>query len=91
MPIKQTDHRAIRYRERTHLMTLGPDRQYVIGAAKDIKRDALYLHHAHYWERPDSYYLADPNPLVLRKERAAANAAAGSRSSRPMAAAGGMR
>ena len=73
------------------LMTLAPDRQYVIGAAKDIKRDALYLHHARYWERPDSCYLADPNPYVLRKERAAANAAAGSRSSRPMAAAGGMR
>ncbi|MDE2974496.1 MAG: type IV secretory system conjugative DNA transfer family protein, partial [Gemmatimonadota bacterium] len=72
------------------LMTLAPDRQYVIGAAKDIKRDALYLHHAHYWERPDTSYLADPNPLVLRKQRAAANAAAGNRSSRPMAAAGGM-
>ena len=30
------------------LMTLGPDRQYVIAAAKDIPRDALYLHHARY-------------------------------------------
>ena len=72
------------------LMTLAPDRQYVIGAAKDIRRDALHLHHARYWERPDTCFLADPNPYVLRKERAAANAAAGSRSSRPMAAAGGM-
>ena len=69
------------------LMTLGPDRQYVIGAAKDIERDALHLHHAHYWERPDTSYLVDPNPLVLRKRRAAANAGSGGR---PMAAAGGM-
>ena len=69
------------------LMTLGPDRQYVIGAARDIKRDALHLHHAHYWERPDTRFLADPNPFVLRKEMAAANAAAGGRR---MAAAGGV-
>ncbi|MDE0388354.1 MAG: type IV secretory system conjugative DNA transfer family protein [Rhodospirillales bacterium] len=61
------------------LMTLGPVRQYVIGAAKDIKRDALHLHHAHYWKRPDTRFLADPNPLVLRKERAAGNTAAGRR------------
>ncbi len=53
------------------LMTLGPDRQYVIAAAKDMPRDALHLHHARYWERRDSGWLADPNPFVLRKERAA--------------------
>ena len=52
------------------LMTLGPDRQYVIAAAKDIRRDALHLHHARYWERRDARWLADPNPFVLRKERA---------------------
>ena len=49
------------------LMTLEPDRQFVIAAPKDIPRDALHLHHARYWRRPDSEYLADPNPFVLRK------------------------
>ena len=53
------------------LMTLGPDRQYVIGSAKDVPCDALYLHHARYWERRDSCFVADPNPFVLRKEGAA--------------------
>ena len=53
------------------LMTLGPGRQYVIAAAKDMPRGALYLHHARYWERRDACFLADPNPFVLRKERAA--------------------
>ena len=53
------------------LMTLGPDRQYVIAAGKDVPRDALHLHHARYWERRDSLFLADPNPFVLRKKRAA--------------------
>ena len=52
------------------LMTLGPDRQYVIAAAKDLPRDALHLHHACYWQRPDSDHLADPNPFVLRKREA---------------------
>ena len=54
------------------LMTLGPDRQYVIAAAKDLPRDALQLHHARYWRRPDTEFHADPNPFVLRKERAGA-------------------
>ena len=49
------------------LMTLGPDRQYVIAAPRDMPRDALHLHHARYWERRDSRFLADPNPFVLRK------------------------
>ena len=53
------------------LMTLGPDRQYVIASPKDMPRDALYLHHARYWRRGDSRDLADPNPFVIRKERAA--------------------
>ena len=52
------------------LMTLGPDRQYVIAAPKDMPRDALHLHHAHYWQRPDAAFHADPNPFVIRKERA---------------------
>ena len=50
------------------LMTLGPDRQYVITTSKDMPRDALHLHHARYWRRPDAGWLADPNPFVLRKE-----------------------
>ena len=53
------------------LMTLGPDRQYVIASPKDMPRDALHLHHARYWRRGDSRDLADPNPFVIRKERAA--------------------
>ena len=61
------------------LMTLGPDRQYVIAAAKDMPRDALDLHHARYWVRRDARFLADPNPFVLRKERAAGNADTGGR------------
>ena len=52
------------------LMTLGPDRQYVIAAPRDMPRDALHLHHTRYWRRNDSRHLADPNPFVLRKEKA---------------------
>ena len=52
------------------LMTLGPDRQYVIASPKDMPRDALHLHHARYWRRKDSRDHADPNPFVIRKERA---------------------
>ena len=53
------------------LMTLGPDRQYLIATPKDMPRDALHLHHARYWLRPDARDLADPNPFVLRKLAAA--------------------
>ena len=53
------------------LMTLGPDRQYVIASPKDMPRDALHLHHARYWRREDSRDLADPNPFVIRKDSAA--------------------
>ncbi len=53
------------------LMTLGPDHQYVIASPKDMPRDALHLHHARYWHRWDSRNLADPNPFVIRKQRAA--------------------
>ena len=30
-----------------------------------------HLHHARYWRRRDAEHLADPNPFVLRKQRAA--------------------
>ena len=53
------------------LMTLGPDRQYVIASPKDMPQDALHLHHSRYWTRPDSRSHADPNPFVVRKKRAA--------------------
>ena len=53
------------------LMTMAPDRQYIIASPKDMPRDALHLHHARYWRRWDSRNLADPNPFVIRKERAA--------------------
>ena len=53
------------------LMTLGPDRQFVIASPKDMPRDALKLNHARYWLRRDGKRLADPNPLVLRKMSAA--------------------
>ena len=71
------------------LMTLGPDRQYVIGAAKDVPRDALHLHHARYWRRRDADWLADPNPFVLRKERAAAEGCVGGRLRWPVSIARG--
>ena len=71
------------------LMTLGPDRQYVIAAAKDMPRDALHLHHARYWVRRDARFLADANPFVLRKERAAGKADTGGRLRRLLSIAGG--
>ena len=42
-----------------------------------MPRDALHLHHARYWRRRDSGYLADPNPFVLRKQRAAGDESGG--------------
>ena len=53
------------------IMTMGPDLQYVVGASKDLPRDAFSLRHARYWERPDCSGLATPNPLVVRKQGAA--------------------
>ena len=56
------------------LMTLAPDRQYLVAASRDMPRDAVALHHARYWSRPDTRDLADPNPFVIRKQNAAARA-----------------
>ena len=58
------------------LLRMGPDDQYVIASPKSMPRDALRLQHARYWTRRDAHWLADPNPLVLRKDRAAAGDAA---------------
>ncbi len=72
------------------LMTLGADRQYVIASPRDMRKDALHLHHARYWLRPDSRRLADPNPFVLRKTKeAGAGGGANGRSWRSLFAAKG--
>ena len=57
------------------LMTLPPDRQFVIAAPKDMPRDPLRLHHTRYWNHRATRRLADPNPLAMRKQRAAAGPA----------------
>ena len=58
------------------LMTMRPDEQFVIASPKDMPRDALRLKHARYWELEGIRGLADPNPYVIRKVRAALPAAA---------------
>ena len=60
------------------LMTLAPDRQYLVAASRDMPRDAVALHHARYWSRPDTRDLADPNPFVIRKQNAAGHETDGS-------------
>ena len=52
------------------LMTMAPDEQYVVTAGKAAPRHALHLRHARYWQRRDTRHLADPNPFVIRKEKA---------------------
>ena len=52
------------------ILTMGPDRQFVVASPKDMPRDAFGLFHARYWARKDARGLADPNPLVLRKQGA---------------------
>lgn len=52
------------------ILTMGPDRQFVVASPKDMPRDAFGLYHARYWNRGDAKGLADPNPLVLRKRKA---------------------
>ena len=52
------------------ILTMGPHRQFVVASPKDMPRDAFGLYHARYWNRSDAKELADPNPLVLRKQEA---------------------
>ena len=52
------------------LMVMPADEQYVVTAGKAAPRHALHLRHARYWQRRDSRHLADPNPFVIRKDRA---------------------
>ena len=54
------------------ILTMGPDRQFVVASPKDMPRDAFGLYHSRYWTRNDARGLADPNPLVLRKREASA-------------------
>ncbi len=52
------------------LLRMGPDEQFVVASPKSMPRDVLHLNHARYWTRRDALGLGDPNPLVLRKQRA---------------------
>ncbi len=52
------------------LMTMTAHEQYVVTAGKAAPGHALHLDHARYWQRRDSRRLADPNPFVIRKEKA---------------------
>ena len=52
------------------LMTMAADEQYVVTAGKAAPRHALHLNHARYWLRRDARRHADPNPFVIRKEKA---------------------
>ena len=67
--VQESDSRSL-VRERLvtpdDLMRLGSDRQYVVAAGKDVPMDAMYLHRAKYWEHETAWWLADPNPIVLR-------------------------
>ena len=49
------------------LMTLGPDKQFVIARPKDIPRDPIALDHTHYWNHRATRNLWDPNPLIMAK------------------------
>ena len=50
------------------LMTLGPDRQFVLASPKDIPRDPIALEHTHYWTHRQTRGLFDPNPLMVRRD-----------------------
>lgn len=53
------------------LLMMEPDEQYVIAASKEYPRDAMRLNNTRYWEHAGMRTLADPNPYVERKLRAA--------------------
>ncbi len=50
------------------LMTLRPDRQFVLASPKDIPRDPIALEHTHYWTHRQTRGLFDPNPLMVRRD-----------------------
>ncbi len=53
------------------LLMMEPDEQYVIAASKEYPRDAMRLHNTRYWEHAETRALADANPYVERKLKAA--------------------
>ena len=53
------------------ILSMGPNEQFVVAAPKDVPRDVIYLKHARYWQLRKVRALADPNPYVIRKVRAA--------------------
>ena len=63
----------------------------MIASPKDMPRDALHLHHARYWRRPDSDHLGDPNPFVLRKQEAERRGGRMARRAWPVSILGGER
>lgn len=50
------------------LMTLGPDKQFVLASPKDIPRDPIALEHTRYWTHRQTRGLFDPNPLMVRRD-----------------------
>ena len=49
------------------LMTLGPEKQFVLASPKDIPRDPIALDHTRYWMHRQTRGLFDPNPLLMAK------------------------
>lgn len=49
------------------LMTLGPEKQFVLASPKDIPRDPIALDHTRYWTHRQTRGLFDPNPLLMAK------------------------
>ncbi len=49
------------------LMTMGPDKQFVVARPKDIPRDPIALDHAKYWTHRATRNLFDPNPLLMAR------------------------
>ena len=52
------------------ILGMGPDAQFVIASPKDMPRDVIRLKHARYWQMRRVKGWADPNPYVVRKDRA---------------------
>ena len=59
------------------LMTLGPEKQFVLASPKDIPRDPIALDHTRYWMHRQTQELFDPNPLIMAKSGAQGGSLAG--------------
>ena len=53
------------------LLMMTPDEQYVVAASKEFPRDAMRLRNTQYWNHDETRELADLNPYVERKLKAA--------------------